>query len=196
MKKLLGIIVLGLLLSVNAFAEKIESFKCTPKKTSQKHQAKNDLNFMLLSTNSEIQKFVNYNIEDNTALARVYNEEFLKSKGIDNYKSYNEWATFEYNFWDYFPGEYTVTGHMLTERKDGRLALSGTVLTTSEYYYKEFSESKKKRDAHKNNDEKYFEMFLKDSTRIGDHHSQRWSDSQNVSSSVKRALIAWDCKKT
>ena len=39
-------------------------------------------------------------------------------------------------------------------------------------------------------------MFLKDSTRIGDHHSQRWSDSQNVSSSVKRALIAWDCKKT
>ena len=133
MKKLLAILVLSLLLISNAYAEKIESFKCTPKKTSKKHQAKNDLNFMLVSTKSETQKFVNYNIEDNTALARVYNEEFLKSRGIDDYTSYTEWATFEYNFWDYFPEQYTVTGYMLTERKDGKLLLAGTVLNSWPY---------------------------------------------------------------
>ena len=198
MKKLFSIIfVIGLLWCNVSVAETIESFKCTPKKTSKKHQAKNDLNFMLVSTKSKTQKFVNYNIEDNTALARVYNEEFLKSRGIDDYTSYTEWATFEYNFWDYFPEQYTVTGYMLTERKDGKLLLAGTVLilghtlATSEYYYEEFLESQKKRNTHKNNDEKYLEMSLKDSTRIGDHHAYRWNDTNDS----ERALIAWNCKK-
>ena len=199
MKRLLAylFLVLGLLLSVNAFAEKIESFKCTPKKTSQKHQAKNDLNFTLVSTKSEHQKFVTYNIEDNVAMAWVYPEEVLKQRGVTGYKSYTEWTTYEYNFWDYFLEEYTVTNYMMTERKkDERLILSGTVLTTSEYYFKKFSELENLRNEHKNEEEEYFKMFKKDTSEIYQHFEQRWGDSQNVSSSIKRALIAWDCKKS
>ena len=195
MKKIITILALILLSYVSAHAETVEVFVCKPKKTSNKYQAKNDYNFMLVSNNLENKKFVTYDIQENVALAHIYNEEFLKSKGIKNYKSYTEWGTYEYNFWDYFPGEYTVTGLMLTERKDGRLVLSATVLTTSEYYYKEFSESKKERELNKNNNEKYLEMFLKDTKRIGDHHYQRWNDSQNISSSVKRALLGWNCNK-
>ena len=197
MKKFISILTLILLSYVSVHAETVEVFVCKPKKTSQKHQAKNNYNFMLVSTNSEIQKYVTYDLEDNVAMAWIYTEKYLKEKmGVKGYKSYSEWTTYEYNIWDYFPKEYTVTNYIMTERKkDGRLILSGTVLTTSEYYFNKFSELEKLRNEHKNEEEKYFKMFKKNTSEIYKHFEQRWGDSQNVSSSVKRALLAWDCNK-
>ena len=187
MKKLSIYVFLVLMLCSNAFAATVEDFKCTPKKTSQKEQAKKDLNFRLISTQSEKQKFVTYNNKDDVAMAWIYNEEFLKQKmKITGYKSYTEWTTYEFN--DYLPEEYTVTNYVMTERKkDGRLILAGSVIITSEYYHKEFSELEKLRNEHKNNEEKYFKMFKKDTSRIYKHYEQRWN------SQIKYAKIAWDC---
>ena len=189
MKKLFLYVFLGLLLGSNAFAATVEDFKCTPKETSQKEQAKKDFNFKLISTQSEKQKFVTYNNKENVAMAWIYNEELLKQKmKITGYKSYTEWTTYEFN--DYFPEEYTVTNYTMTERKkDGRLLLAGSVVMTSEYYHKEFSELEKLRNEHKNNEEKYFTMFKKDTSRIYEHFGQRWN------SQAKSAKIAWDCNK-
>jgi len=76
MKKLLSIIILGLLLSVNAFAATVEDFKCTPKKTEQKEQAKKDINFRLISTKNEKIKFLTYDFENIISLV------ILKSKSV------------------------------------------------------------------------------------------------------------------
>ena len=80
MKKLFLYVFLGLLLASNTFAATVEDFKCTPKKTSQKEQAKKDFNFKLISTQSEKQKFVTYNNKENVAMSWIYNEELLKQK--------------------------------------------------------------------------------------------------------------------
>ena len=209
MKKLLSIIVLSLLLNGNAFATTVEDFKCTPKKLSQKHsdKAKNDYNFMLVSTNSETQKYVTYNIEDNVAMAWVYTEKFLVEKmGVTGYKSYTEWTTIEYNFWDYFPEEYTVTNYMLTNRKkDGRLVLAATILGTNELIansnereHNDFLKLEKLRNEHTDNKEKYFAMFKKDTKKLYSHFGTNWNiEAKRIGkSNSKAALIGWNCKKT
>ena len=166
MKKLPLYVFLGLMLVSNVFAATVEDFKCTPKKTSQKEQAKKDLNFRLISTQSEKQKFVTYNNKDDVAMAWFYNEKFLKQKmGVTGYKSYNEWTTYEFN--DYLPEEYTITNYVMTERKkDGKLILAASIIITSENYHKEFSELEKLRNEHKNNEEEYFKMFKEDTSKI------------------------------
>tara|TARA_B100001123_G_C15302396_1_gene1021477 strand:- start:1573 stop:2148 length:576 start_codon:yes stop_codon:yes gene_type:complete len=190
MKKLLGILVLSLLLSSNAFAATDEIFKCTPKVTSQKEQAKKDLNFRLISTQSQMQKFVTYNDKDDVAMAWFYNEKFLKQKmGVTGYKSYTEWTTYEFN--DYLPEEYTITNYVMTERKkDGKLLLAGSIIITSENYYKEFSELEKLRNEHKNNEEAYFKMFKENTSKLYKYFEKRWNMI-----GVKKLRIAWDCNK-
>ena len=183
-------------MSGNAYAEKIEVFKCKPKNTKYEEQAENNFNFQLISTQSKTQKFIRYNSSEDVALANVIDEEALKNNQINNYKSYHQWVTYEYDFWSYFPEAFTVTAYTLTERKkDGKLVLAGTIITTSEYYYNEFLESKIKRKKIKEIKNEYLKMFSIDTLRMGTHHGQRLQDSQNVSSSVSRAFIGWDCLK-
>ena len=117
MKKILGVIFLSLVLSGNAYAEKIEVFKCKPKNTKYEEQAENNFNFQLISTQSKTQKFIRYNSSEDVALANVIDEEALKNNQINNYKSYHQWVTYEYDFWSYFPEAFTVTAYTLTERK-------------------------------------------------------------------------------
>ena len=197
MKKLfLSILVICSLLGGNAYAEKIDVFKCKPKNTKYEEQAENNFNFQLISTQSKTQKFIRYNSSEDVALANVIDEEALKNYQINNYKSYHQWVTYEYDFWSYFPEAFTVTTYTLTERKkDGKLVLAGTIITTSEYYYNEFLESKIKRKKNKEIKNEYLKMFSIDTLRMGTHHGQRLQDSQNVSSSVSRAFIGWDCLK-
>ena len=206
MKKFISILALILLSYVSVHAETVEVFVCKPKKTSHKHQAKNDYNFMLVSTNSEIQKYVTYDLEDNVAMAWFYPEKILVEKmGVTGYKSYVEWTTFEYNFWDYFPEEYTVTNYIMTNRKkDGRLVLAATILGTNEWTanssereHNDFLKLEKLRNEHKDNKEKYFEMFKKDTKKLYGYFEIRWNiEAKRIGkSNSKAALIAWDCNK-
>ena len=98
MKKLFLYVFLGLLLSSNAFAATVEDFKCTPKMTSQKEQAKKDLNFRIISTQSEMQKFVTYNNKDDVAMAWFYNEKLLKQVFIAVIKSIKAFSFLLFKF--------------------------------------------------------------------------------------------------
>ena len=191
MKKLLSIIILGLLLSVNAFAATVEDFKCTPKKTEQKEQAKKDINFRLISTKNEKIKFLTYDLENIISLVILESKSVLKQ--FKNYKSMHKWFTYEFD--DYIPETYSVTQYVMTEnKKNGDLVLWGTVVDTSQYYYDTFLNLDKLKNEHQKNEEKFFVMTDELGALIQKHHMERWHNYSDATKQERK--IAWSCEKT
>ena len=191
MKKLFSIIfVIGLLLNGNAFATTVEDFKCTPKKTEQKEQAKKDINFRLISTENEKVKFLTYDLENIISLVMLQDKSVLKQ--FKNYKSMHKWFTYEFD--DYLPETYSVTRYVMTEnKKNGDLVLEAIVIDTSQYYYDTFLNLDKLKNEHQKNEEKFFVMGAELYVLIHEHYTARWYNSSNVMNQERK--IAWNCNK-
>ena len=189
MKKLLGILVLGLMLGSNAFAATVEDFKCTPKKTEQKEQAKKDINFRLISTKNEKAKFLTYDLENIISFVMLESKSVLKQ--FKNYKSMHKWFTYEFD--DYLPETYSVTQYVMTEnKKNGDLVLAATIIDTSQYYYDTFLNLDKLKNEHQKNEEKFFVMTLELAAQIQEHMMGRWCSTDATKQERK---IAWNCNK-
>ena len=191
MKKLLGILVLGLLLSGNAFATTVEDFKCTPKKTEQKEQAKKDINFRLISTKNEKIKFLTYDLENIISLVVILESRSVL-KQYKNIKSIHLWFTYEFD--DYLPETYSVTRYVMTEnKKNGDLVLEAIVIDTSQYYYDTFLNLDKLKNEHQKNEEKFFVMTDELGALIQKHHMERWHNYSDATKQERK--IAWNCNK-
>ena len=204
MKKLfLSILVLGLLLGGNGYAEKIEVFKCKPKKIAdpakvekylpdeRKIDSRKNLDFSFMHTLDRNYKFIKSDFRNNYTLVEVLNKSILKQ--YKHYKSMHIWFTYEFD--DFFSETFTVSQYIMTEnKKNGNIVLAASIVDTSEYYFNEFSKLDESKNMSLKNEDELIKVSIDISTKINDYFNKRWAISSSTYN-LKQAGTAWDCLK-